>query len=123
MKLSIDTRALSQRDILLTLTGEIDYATAQNLRSTITTALTSDIDSISIDLSGVTFVDSTGIGTLVVARRICNDMRVALRVVDASPFIRRLLAVVGVAETLGLPADAIAPPMPQPRIKPAAQPA
>ena len=105
MKLSIDTRAVSKREILLTLTGELDYASAQQLRTAITAVLDGKADSIVISLDGVTFVDSTGIGTLVVARRICNDMRVAFRVSDASPFITRLFAVVGVSEALGLDAD------------------
>lgn len=102
MKLSIDTRAQGQREILLTLTGELDYASALELRAAINAALDGKVESIVVSLAGVTFLDSTGIGTLVVARRICSDMRVALRVSDANPFITRLFAVVGVSEALGL---------------------
>lgn len=122
MKLSIDTCAMSQREILLTLTGELDYASAQHLRAAVTAALTREVDAIVISLAGVTFVDSTGIGTLVVARRICGDMRVSLRVSDASPFIARLFAVVGVSEALGLPTGGGFTGVPQPRFDPAAQP-
>lgn len=122
MKLSIDTRALSQRAILLTLTGELDYASAQHLRTAVTNALQDDIDEIVVSLAGVTFVDSTGIGTLVVARRICGDVRVNLRVRDASPFIARLFAVVGVSEALGLPQDNNLSIVPRPRLDKAAQP-
>ncbi|MBN1173950.1 MAG: STAS domain-containing protein [Micromonosporaceae bacterium] len=123
MKLSIDTCALSQREVLLTLTGELDYATAQHLRTAVTNAVAGDIDEITISLDGVTFVDSTGIGTLVVARRICADMRVNLRVCNASPFIARLFAVVGVSEALGLPQDSGLSSVPKPRFDKAAQPA
>ncbi len=123
MKLSIDTRALSQREILLTLTGELDYASAQQLRAAVTAALDGETDTIVISLVGVTFIDSTGIGTLVVARRICNDMRVTLRVSDASPFITRLFAVVGVSEALGLASGNDLVSLPQPRLDRAAQPA
>ena len=122
MKLSIDTCAMSQREILLTLTGELDYASAQHLRTAITAALTGDAAAIVVSLAGVTFVDSTGIGTLVVARRICNDMRVTLRVSDASPFITRLFAVVGVSEALGLPTSTGFASVPRPRFDPAVQP-
>jgi anti-sigma B factor antagonist len=123
VKLSIDTCALSQREILLTLTGELDYASAQHLRTTVTEIITSgETDSIVISLAGVTFVDSTGIGTLVVARRICHDVRVNLRVSDASLFIARLFAVVGVSEALGLPpATKVLGSVPQPRFDKAAQ--
>lgn len=124
MKLSIDTCALSQREILLTLTGELDYASAQHLRTTVTEIITGgEADSIIISLAGVTFVDSTGIGTLVVARRICGDVRVNLRVSDASPFISRLFAVVGVAEALGLPpTNNLITGLPKPRFDKTAQP-
>jgi anti-anti-sigma factor len=110
--LSIGTRTLSQREILLTLTGELDYASAQHLRAAITAALTGKADTIIVSLAGVTFVDSTGIGTLVVARRICNDMRATLRVSDANPFITRLFDVVGVSEALGLPPTSSLAPHP-----------
>ncbi|MBT8226623.1 MAG: STAS domain-containing protein [Dactylosporangium sp.] len=123
MKLSIDTCALSQRAILLTLAGELDYVSAQHLRTAVTEAITGDIHEIVISLADVTFVDSTGIGTLVVARRICGDMRVNLRVRDASPFIARLFAVVGVAEALGLPQDGAWAVVPKPRLDKATQPA
>ena len=115
MKLSIETRPQGQREILLALTGELDYASAQELRAAITAVLDGKVDSIVISLAGVTFVDSTGIGTLVVARRICHDMRVALRVSDANPFITRLFAVVGVSEALGLASVNNLFTIPQPR--------
>jgi len=108
VKLSIDTRAIGERAVLLTLHGEVDYASAQELRSAITTALSGRIDRLVISLADVTFLDSTGIGTLVVAQRICEGVRVALQIRDTSPFIARLFEVVGVADMLGVagPADA-----------------
>ena len=54
-----------------------------------------------IDLAGVTFLDAAGIGTLVVAHRICDDLGVALHVHNANPFIVRLFAILGVSNVLG----------------------
>jgi anti-sigma B factor antagonist len=119
VKLVIETRPCAQREIELALRGDIDYDTAVQLRAAITAALQSgSTDVLAINLSGVTFLDSTGVGTLVVARRICTDLGVALVIRDASPFVARLLGVVGVAELLGVevPAGAVAD-MPRSRAK------
>ena len=104
MSLSIETRPAGGRTLLVVLHGEVDYATAQDVRAAISTALTAGgVDAIVVDLAGVTFLDSTGVGTLVVARRICDDVGVRFRVRDPNPFLAKLFTVVGVAEVLGVP--------------------
>jgi anti-anti-sigma factor len=111
VKLVIETCPSDQREVELLLVGEIDYDTAQQLRAAITAALRGSIDVLAVNLAGVTFIDSTGVGTLVVARRICADLGVSLLVRDANPFVARLLGVVGVADLLGVavPAGAVTP--------------
>jgi anti-anti-sigma factor len=91
-------------ETIITLRGEIDYETAQELRTAISEALQREgISGITVSLANVTFLDSTGIGTLVVAVRICSELGVRLRVRDANPMIQRLFTVVGVAGALGVP--------------------
>ncbi len=125
VKLSIDTRPTDQRELLLSLRGEIDYESAQELRAAVTSALNRNVDTIVINLADVTFIDSTGIGTLVVARRICHGCGVKMHIREANPFIARLFAVVGVCDVLGVPVPTGAQVMrlPQPRVQDAAQPA
>jgi len=104
VSLSIETRRSGDRAIVIVLRGEVDYATAQDLRASISAILVKGtIDAIIVDLAGVTLLDSTGIGTLVVAYRICGDCRVRFRVRNPSAFIAKLLTVLGVAEALGVP--------------------
>jgi anti-sigma B factor antagonist len=105
VSLSIQTRRQSVRETVIALYGEVDYATALELRAAMSATLsTGTVDTIIVDLSGVTFLDSTGVGTLVVSARICAEVKVAFRVANANPFIAKLLTVVGVAEMLGIPA-------------------
>jgi anti-sigma B factor antagonist len=107
VSLSMQTRRQGTRETVITLHGEVDYATALDLRAAISATLsTGDVDRIIVDLAGVTFLDSTGVGTLVVAARICDDLMVEFRVNEPNPFIAKLFTVVGIAELLGLPADA-----------------
>jgi anti-sigma B factor antagonist len=124
VKLSIEIRPSGQRELQLSLRGEIDYESAQDLRAAVTSALDGRIDRLIVNLAGVTFLDSTGIGTLVVARRICHGCGVTLHIREPNPFIARLFAVVGVCDVLGVPvpAGAIASRLPQPRDRSATQP-
>jgi anti-sigma B factor antagonist len=124
VKLSIDMRPTDQRELRLSLRGEVDYESAQDLRAAVTSALNRNVDTLVISLADVTFIDSTGIGTLVVARRICHGCGVKLNIRDANPFIARLFAVVGVCDVLGVPAPpgAQVSRLPTPRVQDAAQP-
>jgi anti-anti-sigma factor len=118
VSLSIQTRRQGERETVIVLYGEVDYATALDLRAAISATLSAgDVDVIIVDLAGVTFLDSTGVGTLVVATRICHDLRVEFRVCDPSPFIAKLFTVVGVAEMLGIPpAPGVSPRTLRPRV-------
>jgi anti-anti-sigma factor len=124
VSLSIQTRRQGARKAVITLYGEVDYATALEFRAAMSAVLsTGNVDTIIVDLSGVTFLDSTGLGTLVVAARICAELKVQFEISDANPFIARLFAVVGVAELLGIPsAPDVAPRIRRHRVEsPASQ--
>ena len=103
MSLSIQTGAVGPCAYVVALRGEVDYESARELREAVTALLsTGTTASITVDLGAVTFMDSTGVGTLVVARRICGDVGVRFTVTRPSPFLARLLGGLGVAEVLGV---------------------
>lgn len=56
-----------QRDdrVVLTLTGDVDLSTAPTLRNEITRVVSDGHDDLILDLEGVPFLDSTGLGVLV----------------------------------------------------------
>ncbi len=109
MTLSIETHTTANGGVVLNLEGEVDYATAPQIRETITTILRGNsVASIRVDVGKVTVLDSTGIGTLVVAYRIARDMGVPVVVTNPTKFITRLFAVVGAQELLEEPTDAFA---------------
>jgi anti-anti-sigma factor len=122
VSLSIETRRQGARETVIALHGEVDYATALDLRAAISATLTAgDVDKIIVDLAGVTFLDSTGVGTLVVAASICDDLTVDFRVYEPNPFIAKLFTVAGVAEILGIPAAPdVAPRTLRTRVHPSA---
>jgi anti-anti-sigma factor len=87
---------------LVTLRGELDIQTAADLRTDLTTILAERPlpDHVVVDLQGVTFMDSLGLGTLVVGHRICGDLGVRFTVRNPSTFVTHLLRVSGFAEQL-----------------------
>lgn len=92
--------------VTLRVRGELDFHTAVRLRATITALLNKGgINTIALDASDVTFLDSAGVGTLVVAGRISGAVGVQLQVTTASPIVARVLNVTGVADVLGLPRE------------------
>jgi anti-sigma B factor antagonist len=91
-------------EVVVIFRGELDVATSSDLRAAITALLNrGGIKMIGLDLRAVGLLDSIGIGTLVVAQRICEQVGVRMRLTATSAFAARLLHVTGVAETLGLP--------------------
>jgi anti-sigma B factor antagonist len=87
---------------LITLSGELDLHTAPDMRADVSELLGERPlpDSVVIDLSEVTFMDSLGLGTLVVGHRICGELGVRLTVRNPSPFVDRMLTVSGFAQRL-----------------------
>ncbi|WP_100448362.1 STAS domain-containing protein [Glycomyces xiaoerkulensis] len=106
MTLSIETGTTENGVVTVELAGEVDYATAPQIRETITGALEAGgVTSIRVDVAKVTVLDSTGIGTIVVAYRIAREMGVDLAVVNPNRFITRLFTVVGAEELLEEPTE------------------
>ena len=68
--------------ITITVTGEVDVSCADTLRNALVAALETKAAHITVDLSAVTYIDSTGIGVLVGAliRLPSNLPRLPLRI-------------------------------------------
>lgn len=92
-ELTIEVR--HERDhAIMTVTGEIDIATVAQLRERLF-GLADDGQSVIVDLSQVSFVDSTGLGALVGAARRAAAHGGSLQAVGAQRQIRQLFRVTG----------------------------
>jgi len=92
----------AERHYRIVIDGELDLRSAVDLRAEISAMLDerpppTDVE---LDLAGVTFMDSLGLGTLVVGHRICAQLGVRYRVSNPSPFVDRLLEVSGLRDWL-----------------------
>jgi anti-sigma B factor antagonist len=85
------------------ITGELDHATAPELRGPLESAIGAGAASILIDLSDCSFIDSTGLSVIVHARRQVvdeQDGRFELCCPDAQ--IKRLLEITGIDAAFGI---------------------
>jgi anti-anti-sigma factor len=74
------------------LTGEIDFTSAGPVQATLSAMVLPAGGTVIVDLSRVTFIDSSGLGVLVQAHRTALEQDTRLLVV-ASPPVRKLLAL------------------------------
>jgi anti-sigma B factor antagonist len=75
----IDRREVEHRTSVIAVTGELDLSTAPRLKWTLVDALEAGIGALIVDLSRVTFIDSTALGVLVgVRRRLDGGERLAV---------------------------------------------
>ena len=58
---------------------------------------------VELDLSGVTFLDSSALNALVVGRRMAVDAGVPVTIVAASQVVRRMLDLTALTAVFGLP--------------------
>lgn len=85
-------------ETIVVLTGEIDLHTAPRLSAAVDAALVDDPVRVVLDMQGVTFCDSRGLGTLVVLARAAARSRAVLVLANLGDFLKRLLAVSGIGE-------------------------
>lgn len=87
--------------ILVAVVGEVDIATVRLLRECLAVLAPRGLPVI-IDLDQVTFMDATGLGTLVGGARRVKAHGAGLHVVCARPQTRKLIRLTGLDGRLGL---------------------
>ena len=99
---------------VLSVSGEIDLHTAPGLRAALEPAVQAAREqgtAVVVDLSAVSFLDSTGLGELVGAHKALAESGERLHVVAVGDRVPRLLGLTGLTEVLavhGSRADALA---------------
>jgi anti-sigma B factor antagonist len=86
----------------VTVAGEVDMATSTQLKRALDAALDSSPPPalVRADLTGVEFLDTTGLGLLLTARTQAEQLGSRFVVSSTSPAIDRLFAITGVTSIL-----------------------
>ena len=86
--------------VTLLLAGELDIATAGRVEALLTGAEAGDARQIVLDLSGLTFMDSTGVRLVLAAHIRSREDSGRLALVRGPDAVHRVFELSGVAETL-----------------------
>ena len=108
MKAEVVTEEI-EAGFLLKLKGNVDMNTSPEVRSAMAGLFRrnrSGVKALLIDLSGVRYMDSSGIATLVEAMQTCMKLGVRLRLVDLSPPVRDVFELARLASVFEIFASA-----------------
>jgi anti-anti-sigma factor len=104
--LRVDMAYPSPGTVRAAAVGEVDLATAQVLRDALLSALREHRPALlTVDVSGVTFLDCTGISALVAAHAAAARAGCQLWVTGSRPMVHRVLGLTGLLTVLVAPAD------------------
>lgn len=116
-ELSISVHRGGAGEAILGLTGEIDILTAGQLSTAVTEVLGEEPSRVVLDMAGITFCDSQGLGSLVVLSRKAASAQSVLVLTNVADFLLRVLDITGLRtalmirnDTLDQSTDAAAPP-------------
>ncbi|MBO3740888.1 STAS domain-containing protein [Actinoplanes flavus] len=87
-------------EVVIQLAGEIDVLTVTELAAVVNEILAEPPNRIVLDMAGVTFCDSQGLGTLVVLSRKAQHAQVVLALVNVGDFLMRVLDITGLRSAL-----------------------
>jgi anti-sigma B factor antagonist len=86
----------------LEVSGELDLAVAPWLRDQLDALFVGGATSFVVDMSGVTFLDSTALGVLVGALNQCKELGGQVHLVLTEPQVLRVLRITGLADAFTL---------------------
>jgi anti-sigma B factor antagonist len=79
----------------LAVSGEVDIAVVETLLADARACLNADVSELVIDLGGVTFIDSSGLGALVRLRNEATQAEKKIALAQVPPAVVRLFEVTG----------------------------
>jgi anti-anti-sigma factor len=85
----------------LRLSGELDLVSAPMLDGALRRVCAADLAAVVVlDLGGVTFMDSSGLRSIMTAKEVCTKAGVELRVLPGQAQVQRLFEITGVHDLL-----------------------
>ncbi len=97
MDLSLTEHAVDQH-VVLEVRGEVDVHSAPDLRDRLISVLDAGNQSVVVDLSWLSFIDSTGLGALVAARNHANTAGASLPLVCKTERLLKVFRITGLHE-------------------------
>jgi anti-anti-sigma factor len=100
--LTITTEHHGRRRSVLHVRGELDLCTRDRLRRAISSALKHQPRILVVDLSGLDFIDCSGLSVLIWAHKRLAEQERQLLITGSKPIVRRVICLAGAEEYLHL---------------------
>jgi anti-sigma B factor antagonist len=84
----------------LVLSGELDEASSDQLQPLIVAFCAEGAREIVLDITRLSFIDSTGVGAILAAQSVCRDHGVGFMLTPAQGPVRRVFEISGVIDVL-----------------------
>jgi len=97
--------ATSPEGVTVSVRGELDVSSAGRLRSCLFEMLTAGPVNVTIDLAGLSFIDSTGLGVLVGAVKRAREQGGDVVLRDPTRSTRKVLEISGLAKIFDIVGD------------------
>ena len=85
---------------VISVSGEVDLATSPELDSAIIAAVDSGASALAIDLSDVTFMDSSGLGVIVRGLKRCREADIELDLVITNERVLKVFGITGLDQVI-----------------------
>ena len=85
---------------IISVSGEVDLATSSELDKAVIDALESGTSGLIIDLSDLTFIDSSGLGVIVRALKRCRESEIELNLVITNERVLKVFGITGLDQVI-----------------------
>lgn len=86
--------------VIVVLAGELDLAMADPVRTALACAMSQSRERLIVDLSGVTFIDSSGLHIILDAYKLCRDGGPRLTIRPGPPCVQQVFEVTNLVDYL-----------------------
>lgn len=105
MDLTVHIKEIDNQ-VMVKINGEIDAYTAPKLRESLKQFESKKNIHMIVDLSDVSYMDSTGLGVFVGLFKLLRGNEGGLKLTGLSPRLKRLFQITGLAEIMGINTEA-----------------
>lgn len=91
-----------QNENTVSLLGEIDYTVSTQVRDYLMRCAALIKGELLLDLTKLTYLDSSGLAVLIELRRVMKERELSVRITDVSPQVEKLLKLTQVSTLFGV---------------------
>ncbi len=102
MDIKVNTRALEDKAQVVEVAGEIDVYTSPKVKEKINELIEKGNYDLVINLEGVRYIDSTGLGVLIGALKRVREKDGSIKLVCTNPQIKKIFNITGLVKIFGI---------------------